>query len=301
MKQRGKFILFLALFLILTTLVQAGELKVTQEHPFLVDNQWIPASDLQVGDILKTADGKSVRITNIQDVETEGPFPVYNLEAGIYHNFVVGLDKLIVHNSNLPINGKDSFLITEEIRPDMLYTEVCTTSCKKLYWRDFIGPRRGPNLVDALGPDDFLPVYQEGADQFTRLNWNRFTGMSERLGNCIPQSEIRIIDTQTEMLINEMRRISSNPSTILEGPTPLISGKPINKIGGPAASGFRRKFYSAQFFAGRYGGSPDDYIKIGTPKELGVDYFYGTKQEIHWVLNTRTKMIIDPKIKPTSK
>jgi hypothetical protein len=93
MKQRGK-ILFLVLALIfilisLSNFSQAGILKVTEEHPFLINGSWIPASDLKVGDELTTIDGKKVRITSIEDVETKEPFPVYNLEAEVYHDFVV--------------------------------------------------------------------------------------------------------------------------------------------------------------------------------------------------------------------
>jgi hypothetical protein len=107
MKQRGKILfLVLALAFILISLSnfsQAGTLKVTEEHPFLINGTWIPASDLKVGDELTTIDGKKVRITNINDVETKEPFPVYNLEAGKYHDFVVdGGDGVgvVVHNSN---------------------------------------------------------------------------------------------------------------------------------------------------------------------------------------------------------
>jgi len=107
MKQRGKILfLVLALAFILISLLnfsQAGTLKVTEEHPFLINGTWIPASDLKVGDELTTIDGKKVRITSIQDVETKEPFPVYNLEAGKYSNFVVdGGDGVgvVVHNSN---------------------------------------------------------------------------------------------------------------------------------------------------------------------------------------------------------
>jgi len=84
----------------------AGKLKVTQEHPFLVDDEWIPASDLEIGDELTTIDGKKVRITNIQDIETQEPFLVYNLEADPYHDFVVSEDNLVVHNSDALINVK---------------------------------------------------------------------------------------------------------------------------------------------------------------------------------------------------
>jgi len=111
MKQRGKILfLVLALAFILISLSnfsQAGTLKVTQEHPFLVNGEWISASDLKAGDELTTIEGKKVKITSIQDVETKEPFPVYNLEAGKYSNFVIdGGDGLgvVVHNSDLLVS-----------------------------------------------------------------------------------------------------------------------------------------------------------------------------------------------------
>ena len=120
MKQRGK-ILFLALafaFIIisLSNFSQAGTLKVTEEHPFLINGSWVSASDLKVGDELTTIDGKKVRITSIEDVETKEPFPVYNLEAEVYHDFVVdGGDGLgvVVHNSNFEANILESRNIGE--------------------------------------------------------------------------------------------------------------------------------------------------------------------------------------------
>jgi hypothetical protein len=112
MKKRGVFnvvFLLLGLFLIfslvsLASFVYAGQLFVTEEHPFLVYGSWISASQLVVGDVLSTVDGKKVRITSIQDVVSQDNFSVYNLEAGVYHNFIVGFDRVIVHNSNKPIN-----------------------------------------------------------------------------------------------------------------------------------------------------------------------------------------------------
>ena len=44
-------ILILA-FLITISLVSAGTLKVTSEHPFLINGEWIPAKELKIGDRL---------------------------------------------------------------------------------------------------------------------------------------------------------------------------------------------------------------------------------------------------------
>jgi hypothetical protein len=121
MKERGKLFLVLVLAFLFTlflflnlsfSFVSAGTLKVTEEHPFLVNGEWISASQLKVGDVLQTVDGKNVTIKKITPHEISEPFSVYNLEAGIYHDFVVadssepageevgGLERIIVHNSN---------------------------------------------------------------------------------------------------------------------------------------------------------------------------------------------------------
>jgi len=101
----GKIILFLTvltLFSCLSLADSSGQLKVTLEHPFYLNGEWVEAKELQVGDVLKTYDGKKVRITNVEDIETSEPFLVYNLEDDFYlHNYIV--DKgLVVHNSNAP-------------------------------------------------------------------------------------------------------------------------------------------------------------------------------------------------------
>ena len=103
MKKRG--IIFVIVLLVLSSFVYAGTLKVTSEHPFLIDGQWIPAKELKVGDRLTEINGKIVEITSIKKVTPKEPFLVYNIEAGKYHNFVVrDTDNLsiVVHNSNEP-------------------------------------------------------------------------------------------------------------------------------------------------------------------------------------------------------
>jgi len=103
MKLKSKFFLFLILIAISLTFVFAfnsfsdkNTLKVTFEHPFLIDNKWIPASELKVGDELFSVDGKKARIISIEDVDDE--VDVYNLEVEKYSDFVV--NGIVVHNSN---------------------------------------------------------------------------------------------------------------------------------------------------------------------------------------------------------
>jgi len=89
------FAICLALLLFLP-LISASQLKVTSEHPFLVNNNWIPASQLQVGDKLKTIDGKTAVIKNIKDVVSDKVFPVYNLQVGGVENYFA--NDILVHN-----------------------------------------------------------------------------------------------------------------------------------------------------------------------------------------------------------
>jgi hypothetical protein len=109
-----KSLYFVFSLVLLLSFASAGKLEVTPEHPFLIDGEWVSASELQVGDLMQTIDGRQVRITNITGVEVseEESFSVYNLEAGIYHNFVVCGDDVcdedsvgvVVKNSN--VGGK---------------------------------------------------------------------------------------------------------------------------------------------------------------------------------------------------
>jgi len=86
---------------------QEGELKVTLEHPFLINDEWIKASELQEGDLLTTIDGKKAIITSIEKVEVEEGVEVYNLEDDFgINNYVVGDEGVVVHNSGLRINPK---------------------------------------------------------------------------------------------------------------------------------------------------------------------------------------------------
>src|SRR3989338_9821814 len=110
MKKTGKFVLVTLLVLILLSLTSifasfasAGELQVTEEHPFLVNDSWIPAKELVVGDELLTIDGKKVRITEIEEVVSEESFKVYNLHVGGWNDFFAG--GVLVHNKAMWIGA----------------------------------------------------------------------------------------------------------------------------------------------------------------------------------------------------
>ena len=71
------------------------EIKATTEHPFLVDGNWVVASQLKLGDNLTTIDGKQARILSIEKIVQN--VSVYNFET--QENDYVA-DGVVVHNSN---------------------------------------------------------------------------------------------------------------------------------------------------------------------------------------------------------
>ena len=71
----------LLMIVVVTGIVQAGELRTTEDQRFYVNGSWVPASDLKPGDIVGTYDGKRVRITNVTDVTSDTPLQVYGFTA----------------------------------------------------------------------------------------------------------------------------------------------------------------------------------------------------------------------------
>ena len=73
-------------------------LGVTGSHPiWSIDrNDWVEASELRIGEKVKTHDGLTVLHSRIKSAERQ---KVYNLEVYKDHNFLVSTDKILVHNS----------------------------------------------------------------------------------------------------------------------------------------------------------------------------------------------------------
>jgi len=53
-----KLSVFLLVFVVFAISSYAEQLRVTPEHPFYLDGEWVEASELEIGDVLKTYDGK---------------------------------------------------------------------------------------------------------------------------------------------------------------------------------------------------------------------------------------------------
>ncbi len=82
------------------------EIKSTLIHPYYVINKgWTKAKDLKVGDRILTIDGNEAVITRI-DINAVADTEVYNFLIEDNHDFYVGIDGLLVHNSITGGNDK---------------------------------------------------------------------------------------------------------------------------------------------------------------------------------------------------
>ena len=74
-------------------------IDTTTNHPFYVEEKgWVAAGDLDVGDILITADGSKVEVTDLELEKLAEPITVYNLEVADFHTYFVGEYGVLVHN-----------------------------------------------------------------------------------------------------------------------------------------------------------------------------------------------------------
>jgi len=91
---------------------EVESLGLTNEHPFYVrihrardstasendDGEWREAGKLEVGDLIRKADGTWAKVENISDRST-GQL-VYNFEVTDNHNYFVGQTSLLAHNND---------------------------------------------------------------------------------------------------------------------------------------------------------------------------------------------------------
>ncbi|MFH1290168.1 MAG: polymorphic toxin-type HINT domain-containing protein, partial [Nanoarchaeota archaeon] len=82
-------------------LIINGKLKVTAEHPMMVNGEWEKIGNAKFGDVLQTLTGSEI-IWSI--VEVDEPVKVYNLEVSGSHNYFA--DGYLVHNKP-PLEPED--------------------------------------------------------------------------------------------------------------------------------------------------------------------------------------------------
>ena len=74
-------------------------------NKFVDGKGWVAAGDLEVGDILYTADGDEVEVTDIELEKLAEPITVYNLEVEDFHTYFVGEYGVLVHNYEVAGKG----------------------------------------------------------------------------------------------------------------------------------------------------------------------------------------------------
>ncbi len=100
-----------------------GEIiETTAEHPFLTDNGWKDAADLQTGD--------KIRSRNEEDIEIKGvkfsykPRKVYNFEVSNWHTYFVGALQWLVHNACLRQLAREGFEYARRILCGIKFNKV---------------------------------------------------------------------------------------------------------------------------------------------------------------------------------
>ena len=74
-------------------------IDTTTNHPFYVEEKgWVAAGDLEVGDVLYTADGDEVEVTDLELENLAEPILVYNLDVADFDTYFVGEYGVLVHN-----------------------------------------------------------------------------------------------------------------------------------------------------------------------------------------------------------
>ena len=87
-------------------------IDTTTNHPFYVEEKgWVAAGDLEVGDVLCTADGDEVEVTDLELEKLAEPITVYNLEVEDFHTYFVGEYGVLVHNNCFTKNSDGSYNI----------------------------------------------------------------------------------------------------------------------------------------------------------------------------------------------
>jgi len=60
---------------------------------------WLPAKELQQGDLVRLQSGKSVPVENTELVVLGKPILVYNFRVADYHTYFVSSQQVLVHNN----------------------------------------------------------------------------------------------------------------------------------------------------------------------------------------------------------
>lgn len=78
-------------------------IETTVEHPFLTEDGWKDAADLQTGDKIKSKNKEDIEIKDIKF--SYKPKKVYDFEVSNWHTYFVGTLTWLVHNAKKCLSG----------------------------------------------------------------------------------------------------------------------------------------------------------------------------------------------------
>ena len=84
-------------------------INTTENHPFYVEGKgWCAAAELEAGDVLRTQDGKTKIVEDVQIENLDEAVKVCNLEIEDSHTYYVSADEVLGHNECevLPKNAR---------------------------------------------------------------------------------------------------------------------------------------------------------------------------------------------------
>jgi RHS repeat-associated protein len=82
---------------LITFTINNKSITTTAEHPFYINNQWIEARDVKIGDSVQLFNGQKIAVAykSIKDTTSA----VYNFSVSNYHNYYVSDIGVLVHNA----------------------------------------------------------------------------------------------------------------------------------------------------------------------------------------------------------
>ena len=88
--------------ILIAGLLEAGELRLADASSVLGNGEWINVSDLKAGDIIQTADGRTLRIKSITDVESAAPVSCYGFATNATNQGYVLDSGIVASGKGLP-------------------------------------------------------------------------------------------------------------------------------------------------------------------------------------------------------
>lgn len=107
-------------------------IETTAEHPFLTDNGWKDAADLQTGDKIRSRNEEDIEIKDVKF--SYRPRKVYNFEVSNWHTYFVGALQWLVHNACLTELARKGIEYARRILRGIKFNKVMV---KKLGKKEF--------------------------------------------------------------------------------------------------------------------------------------------------------------------